>query len=72
MSWAVHEVEDEVHVAPILDLRPHALSAGCSCQPVRKLDLPITARPLWVHNAFDGREFTERAIAAWSLKGAMN
>lgn len=70
MSWAVHEVEEEVHVAPVLDQRAHVLSAECPCRPVRKLDLPETARPLWIHNAFDGREFTERAIAA--LKGSTN
>lgn len=69
MSWAVHEVDQEVHVAPVLDSRNHHLVGSCACRP--RLEPPQEGkRPLWIHNSFDGREFCERAIAA--LEGARN
>jgi hypothetical protein len=69
VSWAVYEIDQDVHVAPVLDSRDHKLAADCSCGP-RRAPVPEWARPLWVHNSFDGREFTERAVDA--LRGAKN
>jgi hypothetical protein len=69
MSWAVYKLDEEVHVAPILDQRDHDLTRHCACNPKREV-VPDTCYPLWVHNSFDGREFAERAHEV--AKGARN
>ena len=56
-----------VHVVPKDDLKPHALTAQCDCQPVvEEADGVESALDLIVHNSFDGREAfetSERAVS---------
>ncbi len=46
------------HVVPIDDLREHADSRGCWCQPRLQLE-PISGTVIVVHNSLDGRELIE-------------
>jgi len=70
VSWAVHEIDEEVHVAPVLDsTRSQAGS--------RLLLRPNAANPYRTGHdrsgsttPSDGREFAERAVEA--AKGAKN
>jgi hypothetical protein len=51
--------EADVHVTPINDVREHADSGDCWCQPrITRVD-GVRARVI-VHNAADGRELVER------------
>jgi hypothetical protein len=61
LSWAVHQCDNGVHVAPDFDRQPHDLTAACPCRPAREL---VNHVWIYVHNAFDGREITERALEA--------
>jgi hypothetical protein len=56
---------DDVHVLPVNDLRPHEETRWCPCRP--SLERPVEgAGVVVVHNSWDGREITERAIShAW-------
>lgn len=52
---------DDVHVLPVDDLKPHEENRLCPCRPslerVAEADGVVV-----IHNSFDGREITERAI----------
>jgi hypothetical protein len=51
-------MNDPVHVLPVNDLREHVSEGiGCECRP-RLID----GGAVIVHNSFDGREITERAV----------
>lgn len=47
--------EDNLHVLPINDVRPHIESSHCLCQPRKLTDCNV-----WVHQAYDGRDRRER------------
>lgn len=49
-----------LHVVPENDTRPHQDSTGCSCRP--RIEQVEEGATVVVHNAFDGREITERAV----------
>ena len=49
---------EDLHVVPINDLKPHLDSSTCPCKP----RLFIEFGKIWIHNSWDGREITERAI----------
>lgn len=52
MQWGIYEL-DEIHVAPIGDMRSHEFSGACWCDP-------IIDDGLVIHNSADGREVYER------------
>lgn len=62
MSWRVDRADQALHVLPIGDHRPHQLAPDCPCRPRGERGSRGTL--LYTHNAWDGREITERAIAA--------
>ena len=43
------------HIVPLDDLMVHHRSGDCPCNPIRN---PEDDR-VWIHNAFDGRDFIE-------------
>lgn len=49
-----------VHVKPVNDLSPHRDSADCPCRP--RVEQVEGGGIVVVHNSFDGREITERAV----------
>ena len=49
---------EDLHVVPINDLKPHFDSSTCPCMP----RLFVELGRIWIHNSWDGREITERAI----------
>ena len=55
-----------VHVLPLNDSGPHSESSLCSCHPTVLKEKLITGGigVVVVHNSWDGREITERAIDA--------
>jgi len=54
-KWTVNSGGGQpTHVLPIDDALDHIESPNCACQP-RNDD------GIWIHNAADGREITERA-----------
>ena len=46
--------EEQWHVVPMGDLRPHKSSRDCWCKPTPHDEEPS----VWVHNSMDGREHT--------------
>lgn len=58
-GWDVMDRPDsldgKVHVIPAKDLKDHIASSGCQCTPAQDDQVP----DLWIHNAYDGREFGE-------------
>ena len=57
--WKVKPTLDEgIHIVPIRDMQPHALVAGCWCQP--RVEAQQNGTHLVVHHAMDGRELIER------------
>lgn len=55
-GWMVIELEDEVHVVPTYDLKPHYVDEDCWCEP-----LEVTPG-CFEHNAADGREDFENGV----------
>jgi len=52
---------DDVHVMPVNDLKEHEESRFCACRPV--LEKPVEGGgTVVIHNSYDGREITERAV----------
>lgn len=51
--WSVIEINEEIHVVPDNDKRPHKLGIDCECNPVFDKCGAIG------HNSFDERELTE-------------
>lgn len=47
----------DMHVYPLRDLQPHALTRECACHP--RLE-QVEGVLLITHNSFDGRELVER------------
>jgi hypothetical protein len=63
--WAVYDFE-EVHVVPLNDTAAHFTDCPwCGCHP--KIE-PYERKPIVIHNAYDGREITERALVD-AMKG---
>lgn len=63
MSWRRDNYTDKltgdlvaVEVVPLDDLRQHVSDENCECLPEFKAS---NGAPMLVHNAFDGREFSE-------------
>lgn len=56
--WGVFKFDnDEVHVAPLDDIREHILSEDCNCDPeIKELE---TGEIVIVHSAWDFREVLE-------------
>lgn len=54
---------ETVHVLPINDLCPHEESVACACRPQVE-EVGESGGRVVVHNSWDGREITERAIDA--------
>lgn len=52
-GWLAQIVDQERHVTPVNDLRPHTVDSLCWCKPFD--DDGVT-----VHNSLDGREEFER------------
>ena len=52
------DMRDDVHITPVNDIREHITSPACRCKPSED---PMNER-VFIHNAFDGREFYERTI----------
>lgn len=46
---------DLVHILPVNDLRPHREAIDCDCRP-------LVEDGVCIHNSWDGREITEKAI----------
>lgn len=54
------EVVCEKHVIPVDDLREHAPSVDCWCQPFEDDEMPH----LYAHNSMDRREAIENGLTA--------
>lgn len=54
--WILTESDDEIHVMPLDDERPHKPSEECPCLPKRKTDCDAVV----VHSAWDRREIIEQ------------
>lgn len=52
MTWIIASTDQETHVLPVDDLRPHDFTSQCWCRPVEVDDEP----DVWAHNSLDGRE----------------
>lgn len=52
-----------LHVIPMNDSGEHEVETHCACVP-NLYDSRCTDRDIWVHNAFDKREFRERVTGA--------
>lgn len=65
MSISVQRSNSDVHVLPEGDLREHACTRTCWCQPAIETHDPETGRgyvgmaAMVVHNSADGRELVE-------------
>lgn len=57
-GWGLYgnHMTNDTHVVPIDDLRPHELTIGCWCKPLRDEENP----DIVAHNALDQREAVER------------
>lgn len=57
-GWILHfaDLDGDLHVTPEADLRPHELSLGCWCRPVRDIETPCVV----AHTSLDQRERYER------------
>lgn len=47
--------EDRLHLIPVNDLMVHHWATTCPCNPQQDPEDEM----LWIHNAFDGRDFIE-------------
>jgi hypothetical protein len=54
--WVSRLTNGEAHALPINDLKPHAESPACKCEPRVE---EVSGGKVVVHNSFDGREFFE-------------
>jgi hypothetical protein len=50
---------DDTHVVPLNDLRPHEETRWCPCRPTLRRE---SGGVVVIHNSWDGREITERAV----------
>lgn len=54
--------KDDLHILPVKDSKPHVPLPSCPCEPYQStpLDrLDAGESHLWIHHAWDGREFYE-------------
>lgn len=58
MKWAIHVGEDGIHVVPIRDTEEHYITIDCLCEPEIRTE---KGTPIFIHNAYDGREVVEQA-----------
>lgn len=56
LTWSVVLLDDCTHTVPNNDTVAHFLSASCVCRPVLDEEGDGDGKPLWNHNAADGRE----------------
>jgi hypothetical protein len=55
MTWTTHDYDGDIHVVPVDDLKPHAISALCFCNPTPDEE----SDNVWIHHAMDQRELYE-------------
>jgi hypothetical protein len=52
---SINDEEPRFHVVPVQDAMPHHYAITCPCNPRQD---PYEEN-VWIHNAFDGRDFFE-------------